>query len=98
MAKGKYKSIATAFMVAEAKKELIKECNNQKLLLYNNTNWVYSQHRECNIALLQTLIHLNTNDYHKVQFKSITKEINKGHDTWFPYSILAVHSDNSVMI
>ena len=98
MAKEKYKSIPTTFIITEEEKELLKECNNQQLLLYNNTKWVYSQRWECNVVLLQTLTYLNIDDYHKVQYKSLTEEINKGHITNTPYSVLAVHSDFDMMI
>ena len=98
MAKEKYKSMPKTYIITEEEKELLKECNNQQLLLYNNTNWVYSQRWECNIVLLQTLNYLNTNNYHKVQFQSLTEEINKGRITSAPYSVLAVHSDFDMMI
>lgn len=93
MAKEKYKSVPATFMVTKAEKEALKECNNQQLLLYNSTNWVYSQRWECNIVLLQTLTYYNMDDYHKIQYKSLTEEINKGHIKSMPYSVLAVHTE-----
>ena len=98
MVKEKYKTAPTTFMITEAEKEALKECNNQHLILYNNTSWVYSQRWECNVVLLQTLNYYNTENYHKIQYKSLTEEINKGRITSIPYSILAVHSDMDVLI
>ena len=99
MVKEKYKSMPTTYMITEAQKEELKECNNQRLILHNNTNWVYSQHRECNVVLLQTLTFYNFDDYHKIKYKSLTEEINKGRSiTSKPYSVLAVHSDADKLI
>lgn len=98
MVKEKYKSTPNTFMITEAEKEALKECNNQHLILYNKTSWVYSQRWECNVVLLQTLNYFNTDNYHKIQYKSLTEEINKGRITSIPYSVLAVHSDMDVLM
>lgn len=95
MAKEKYNPVPATFIITEKEKAALKDCNNQQLLLYNNTNWVYSQRWECNIVLLQTLTYYHAADYHNMQYKNLTEEINKGHITRKPYSVLAVQTEQS---
>lgn len=94
MAKENYKPIPSTSVVTEAEKKALKECNNQQLLLYNSTRWVYSQRWECNVVLLQTLTYYNTDGYRNAEYESLTEEINKGRVTSKMYSVLAVHSEH----
>ena len=96
MAKEKYNPMPATFMITEEEKEALKDCNNQQLLLYNSTNWVYSQRWECNVVLLQT-VYIHTDDYHNIRYKNLTEEINKGHITRKPYSVLAVQTEQSAI-